>query len=276
MMPILFLCLLSNIGEPMAPRIAAIEQKARLFPPKRSPWHGTGDAAMKVTLWNGNGTLAPQKLKVDATLGNGGRVRDFYWFEAGKATYATQIRWTGQEAVERRLVFATGHVVKAQERRAASEPALARAAFSDVGTGEVAKLDQDVAALLKECLRAPGIRDRKAKVKAVEQSRVVLETAPGVEAWIQRRQGDNVAATLVGRQVTYDFTAVEENGRETDYLNGIRPAGVSTVLASAPAAAAVAPADPAAPVVKTEPVAKKAPVAKKKPVRKKTRARKKI
>ena len=247
MLPILFLTLMSNIGEPISPRIAAIDSKARLYPPKRSPWHGTTDGALKVTLWNGNGVGLPQKMKVDATLGGGGQARDVYWFQTGKVTYGTQSRFAGGEAIERRMTFATGKLAKVQERRALNEAGLGAAAFRDLPEGEVTKLGQSVATLLKECLKAPGLRDRRAMVKAVESDRVVFQAAPGVDAWVSRRQGDNVSPSLVGRNVTYDFTAVDLDGRETDYLNAIRPVG----------AAPVAAADPAEPVVK-KPVARKA------------------
>jgi hypothetical protein len=218
----MFLLMASSVGEPVAARVAAIEQKARLFPPKRSPWHGTSDAAMKVTLWNGNGAGAPQKMKVDANLG-GGRARDLYWFHAGKVAYGTQSRWSNGEAIERKLSFAAGKLAAVQERRAASDAALARAAFQDVSAGEMAKLEASVSSLVKECLKAPGLRTRKAMVKSIEADRVVLETAPGVDAWIARRPGDNVNAALVGRQVSYDFTAVEQDGREVDFLNHLQP-----------------------------------------------------
>jgi hypothetical protein len=84
-----------------------------------------------------------------------------------------------------------------------------------------------------------------------------------VEAWLQRRQGDRIEPSLVGRQVTYDFTAVEENGREADYLNLIRPAGVAPTVVKD---------EPEAPAKSSVTAAKKTT---KKPVRRKARARKK-
>ena len=250
---------MSNIGEPISPRIAAIDSKARLYPPKRSPWHGTNDGALKVTLWNGNGTGVPQKLKVDATLGGGGKARDFYWFQLGKVAYGTQSRFANGEAVERRMTFTAGKLSKVQERRAVSETALGAAAFRELPAAEVAKLDQSVSSLLKECLKAPGLRDRRAMVKAVENDRVIFQAAPGVEAWVSRRKGDNVSPSLVGRNVTYDFTAVDLDGQETDYLNAIRPADKGPAVAADAGAA------------QTEAVKK--PVARK-TAKKKARARK--
>lgn len=278
----MFLALAGSVGEPTSAKVAAIDQKARLYPPKRSPWHGNADAAMKVTLWNGNGAGPPQKLKVDANLG-GGRARDFYWFEAGKVSYGTQSRWSNGESIERRLTFAGGRLAAVQERRAANDRSLNTVAFRDVSPDELAKMNSSVASLLQECLKAPGLRDRKATVKAVEQDRVILQTAPGVEAWISRRTGDRIAPALVGRQVTYDFTAVDQDGHEMDYLNALQPFGKGVpeppkaMLASAaPAAAAMAATAVAAPAVET-PVVKKAAVKKKSTARKgtKKRARKK-
>jgi len=232
----MFLALAGSAGEPGTAKIAAIDQKARLYPPKRSPWHGTADAAMKVTLWNGNGTGLPQKMKVDARLG-GGQARDFYWFEAGKAAYGTQSRWSGGEAIERRLTFTAGKVTAAQERRAATDRALATAAFHELPAAELAKVSASVTSLLQECLKAPGLRDRKATVKSVERDRVILQTSTGVDAWITRRSGDEVASSLIGRQVSYDFTAVEQEGQELDYLNRLEPLGKADAVAppSAPA-----------------------------------------
>lgn len=239
MLPILFLTLMSNIGEPISPRVSAIDSKARLYPPKRSPWHGTSDGALKVTLWNGNGAGAPQKMKVDATLGGGGKARDYYWFQTGKVTYGTQSRWSNGEAVERRLMFTAGKLSKVQERRAASETALGAAAFRELPPAEVTSLDQGVSSLVKECLKAPGLRDRRAMVKAVESDRVIFQAAPGVDAWVSRRKGDNVSPSLVGRNVSYDFTAVEFEGQETDYLNVIRPVDKGPVVAADTAGAEV-------------------------------------
>ena len=235
MLPILFLALMSNIGEPISPRIAAIDSKARLYPPKRSPWHGTNADALKVTLWNGNGTGVPLKLKVDAALGGDGKARDYYWFQAGKLTYGVQSRVAGSEAVERRMTFTAGKLTGVRERKAASETAVGAAAFRDLAAAEVAQLDQSVTSLVKECLKAPGLRDRRAMVKSVESDRVIFQAGPGVEAWVSRRKGDNVSPSLVGRNVTYDFTAVDLDGHETDYLNAIRPLDKGAAVAAEPA-----------------------------------------
>ena len=283
----MFLALAGSVGEPISARVAAIDQKARLYPPKRSPWHGNADAALKVTLWNGNGTGLPQKLRVDANLGRG-RARDFYWFDSGKVTYGTQARWSEGESIERKLTFVTVNakmkLAAVQERRAASDRALAAAAFHDVSPEELAKVGASVTQLLQQCLKAPGLRDRKATVKAVEADRIVLETAPGVEAWISRRAGDNVAPSLIGRPVTYDFTAVELDGQERDFLNGLHPVGKAPAVppkamlastAPAPAPKAVtALAPPATPTVEAPAkivAQKKAPV--RKGARKKVRKR---
>jgi hypothetical protein len=265
MLPIMFLLWAAgSVGEPISTRVASIDQKARMYPPKRSPWYGTSDAAMKVTLWNGGGSL-PQKMRVDANLG-GGRARDYYWFDAGKPTYGTQSRWSNGEAVERRLTFAAGKLTAAQERRGAGS-------FQTVSGEELAKLNASISSLLKECFGAPGLKDRKAMVKAVEQDRVILETAPGVQAWISRRSGDNVAPSLVGRQVTYDFTAVDQDGEERDFLNALQPAGAAKAMP----AKAMAASDPAEPVAAEAAPAKTAIKKKstaRKTTRKKGRARK--
>lgn len=254
------------VGEPLSSKVAAIDQKARMYPPKRSPWYGTSDAAMKVTLWHGGGT-APQKMKVDAALG-GGHARDFYWFDLGKPTYGTQSRTSGGEQVERRLTFTAGKLTAAQERRGTG-------AFRAVGGEDLAKLSAGVTSLLKECLGAPGLKDRRAMVKAVEQDRVILQTAPGVEAWISRRSGDTVSPALIGKQVTYDFTAVDQDGQERDYLNALQPAGKApadapkAMLASASPAPALATPTAAAAAASAAPGAKGA-------VKKKTTARKAV
>ena len=109
MLPVLFYLVLSNtVGEtPFAPGIQAIEAEARLFPPKRSPWHGKGDTALKVTLWETPGTpkATLRKMRVDATH-DGTASRDTYWFEDGQLAWGIQTR----PDAERRLTFARGHL----------------------------------------------------------------------------------------------------------------------------------------------------------------------
>lgn len=224
MLPVLFYLAMSNvIGEaPFAPGIAAIESQARLFPPKRSPWHGQGAAALKVTLWESPGE--PRKMRIDATQ-DGNFTQDTYWFEDGKLAWGAQSRGD----LERRLVFAGGRLKSAEERRGGRWfPLVAR---------DLERLDQDAAALVRTCLNAPGLRSRTATVKAVEPARVVFDAGGGLEAWVSRRQGDKVAASLVGRKATYDFTAVEVDGHEVDYLNLIQPVAGK----AAPAKKAVKP-----------------------------------
>lgn len=223
MWPILFYLSASNVvGEtPFAPGIAVIEQEARLFPPKRSPWHGDAQTALKVTLWESPGAM--RKMRVNATQ-NGSPARDTYWFENGKIAYGVQTR-TG---IERRLTFHDGKLHTAEVRQGF--------VFKPVAAREVERLDQDIAALVKTCLTAPGLRSRQATVKSVEANRVVFHSGAEIDAWVTRRPGDKVPANLVGKKVTYDFTAVEMDGQEVDYLNMIQPVSGAAVAAAKPSA----------------------------------------